>query len=252
MNHSFVKPFDSSDKCGKCKFPEIAHSDKATCEACPNIGPVDIRYGNILMCDSCWTKEQNLKAESMRPENVQNRVNAMNAAMDVSRKIDAAVSVRPDLFNAATTAIVDMKKLIDENPEITNKPFTLATELKNRFEHFQKVVFEANEQIIAATNNQKAIQVYLNNLANSLRAEEREKLKIQDISYKPIAPKTPTVKTVTTKTSKKIDKALLRKYAIELGVSDFTLQSFVVSSGCTVEEAADKIRKSIAAAKAQS
>lgn len=263
MNHTYVEPNDGTDKCVKCKFTSIAHTDEATCDCCPNKGKVEIRYGNMLMCNDCWTKEQAAYSESMKPENQQARVDSMhdrtniatnqartdmlNNAMNASRRLDASVEVRSDLFNAATVAIVDLKKIIDENPDIINKPFALAEALTERFTHFKKVVFDANEQIIEATNNQKAIQVYLNNLANSLRVEEREKLKLADINYKPGAIKSiSTVKTVKVrKASGKLDKKELDKYAKELGVSQFTLQMLCVSQGITPEQAANKLRKSI-------
>lgn len=270
MNHNFVESHDGTDKCAKCKFPSIAHGDEATCDCCPNKGKVEIRYGNMLMCQACWEKEQAAHAESMKPENQQARVDAMhirtnaamnaartdmlNNAMSASRRLDASVEVRSDLFNAATVAIVDLKKLIDENVEITNKPYALAEALTERFTHFKKVVFDANEAIIEATNNQKAIQVYLNNLANQLRAEEREKLKLQDINYKPGAIKPiSTVKTVKVRaaSSKKLDKKELDKYAKELQVSAFTLQMLCVSQGITPEQAANKLRKSIKEAQSE-
>ena len=247
MNHSYAQPNDGTDKCVKCKFPSLAHGNLAECDCCPNKGIVEIRYGNMLMCADCWKREQDTHAETMKPENQQARVDAMNKAIESSRKLDASVEVRSDLFNAATVSIIDLKKLIDENPTISNKPFALAETLTERFSHFKKVIFDANEAILEATNNQKAIQVYLNNLANSLRVEEREKLKLADINYKPgtIKPIS-TVKTVKTrKASTKLDKKELDKYAKELGVSAFTLQMLCVSQGITPEMAANKLRKSI-------
>lgn len=245
MNHSFIQANDGTDKCAKCKFPSVSHGNEGICDCCPAIGIVEIRYGNMLMCDTCWKKEQDTHNETMKPENQQARVNAMNAAIVESRKLDSSIQVRSDLFNAATMSIVELKKLIDDNPSISNKPYALAETLTERFTHFRKVIFDANESIIQATNNQQAIQVYLNNLANSLRVEEREKLKLSDINYKPGSVK--PVKTPTIKTRKigKLDKKELDKYAKELGVSAFTLQMLCVSQGITPEQAANKLRRSI-------
>lgn len=251
MNHSFVRPYDGSDKCSKCKFPEIAHGNLAVCECCPNIGPVDIHYGNILMCDACWKKEQSLQKEIAKPENQQKRIDAMYAAMDASRLVDSKVTVRTDLFNSATESIVDLKKLIDENPDITNKAYALAEALTERFNTFKKAIFDYNEKLIEATNNQKAIQVYLNNLADKLRAEEREKLKLSDINYNPSVVKTKKESAPKVRKSK-IDKAEIKKYAAELGVSDFTLQMVCVAQGISPEQAANKLRKSINELKSES
>jgi len=217
------------------------------CECCPNIvaeRAIKVFGGNMKMCASCHAKELVAQKDLQDPVKQQERVDAMHQALDKARAIDNAVQVRTDLFNSATVAIIDLKKIIDGNPEVENKNFTLASELMLRFEHFKEVVFEANETIVNATNNQKAIQVYLNQLANSLRAEEREKLKIQDINYKPKEVK--PVKPKAIKTAKaKLDKVELRKYAAELGVSEFTLQMLVVSKGLTVEQAANILRKSV-------
>lgn len=232
------------------------------CECCPKTDiEISVHYGNLWMCDDCWNKELALQAEANKPENVESRVLAtkvvntptpIDSTLVKTREIDSSIQIRTDLFNAATVAIMDIKKSIDSDESITNKPARLAETLLERFNHYKQVVFELNEKIVEAGTEQKAIQVYLNQLANSLRAEEREKYKISDINYKPQT-KTPTVKAIkTTGTkSKKLDKAELRKYATEIGINEYTLQAFVVSKGVTVEEAANMIKKSIAAAKAQ-
>jgi DNA integrity scanning protein DisA with diadenylate cyclase activity len=118
-----------------------------------------------------------------------------------------------------------------------------------RFSHFKQVVFELNQQIVEAGNQQKAIQIYLNQLANTLRQEEREKLRISDINYKPQPVKIEKPKPVKV-TAKKLDKAELRKYAAELQVSEFMLQQIVIAKGVTVADAAKLLRQSINRAKA--
>lgn len=214
-------------------------------------------YAGMIVCESCYQKEMEAQAENklLAEQRVQQsndavKTNALNRALAASQSIDAAVTLRSDIFNAATTSIADLKSAIDNDPTITNKPFALAEELTKRFEHFQKVAFDAQETVVQATNNQKAIQTYLNTLANTLRQEEREKLKIQDINYKPQAVK--PVKPAAIKTAKKkLDKAEIRKYAAELGVSEFTLQMLCVG-GLTIEQAANKLRKSINESKSES
>ena len=239
--------------CAVCKKDTLAHTDNAICDCCPNVGPVEIRYGTMLMCVECWTKEQAAQLANNTPEKQQERVNYLNVAIEAARAQDATIQVRTDIFNAATIAIVELKAAIDNDPNITNKPFALASELATRFEHFKAVIFQKNQEIVEAANQQKAVQVYLNNLSNQLRSEEREKLKLSDITYKPNAPKlkvaTPKIK--TTGGSKKLDKAELRKYAAELGIPEFTLQMLVVSKGLTVEAAANMLRKSIKEAKSE-
>ena len=230
-------------------YAQLLKGKIVECECCPNkVAERSIKVfgGNMKMCLSCFNKEIEAQKELQKPENQQARVDSMNNALSRAREIDNAVSVRTDLFNAATVSIVELKTLIDTDTSIENKNFALASELMARFEHFKSVVFEANTQIVEATNNQKAIQVYLNQLANQLRTEERAKLKIQDINYKPKDISNKTVKPRAIKTAKaKLDKVELRKYAAELGVSEFTLQMIVVSKGITVEKAADMLRRNL-------
>ncbi len=227
------------------------------CEVCEKTDvEIHCHYGNMWFCDDCWKLEveatkvnTSIPAQSARVEESRN---LQNAALEASRAIDANIQIRTDLFNAATTSIMDLKKTIDADDNITNKPYALAEELMTRFEHFKQVVFELQQQLVDAGNNQKAIQIYLNNMANTLRAEEREKLKITDLSYQPNPVKKPTVKRVgTSSTTKKvkIDKAELAKYVKEIGVSEFMFHQIINTKQCTVAEAAEIIRKSIAAAK---
>ncbi len=232
---------------------------KGECEVCDKVDVnITCHYGNMWFCDDCWAAESVASAQ-LSQEQKDTRVAAYASSpeakvIDASRLIDNSVQVRTDLFNAATTAIVDLKKSIDENPEISNKPYALAEVLTERFNHFKQVAFDAQQQVIEAGNHQKAIQVYLNQLANSLRVEEREKLKIADINYKPATVKLSVKKVSTTQTKKatKLDKVELRKYAAELGISEFTLQTVVVSRGITVEAAANMLRRSINESKSES
>ena len=238
------------------------------CEVCEEDGSVTLHYGNMWYCDECWSREEESTrvhmsqeaqdkraaewkiaadlqlAENRAKRNVGTNSEAaipINAVLVESRQIDASIQVRTDIFNASTKSIIDLKTAIDNDPNITNKPFALATELKTRFEHFKNVVFELQAKVQEAATEQRAIQTYMNTLANQLRAEEREKLKLQDINYKPNPPKVAKPKPI--KTSKaKIDKKELKKVASELGISEFTLQMMVVSTGKTIQEAAQAIK----------
>jgi hypothetical protein len=248
----------------------MANYTNRDCEICDEIKPCLVHYGNMWTCDECWAKEQESTTKHMSPEAQQARVDAgeiyykerdaylkglhtgnpieaaipINSVLRESAMIDNSIQVRTDLFNAATKAIIELKEAIDNDPNITNKAFTLASTLKDRFEHHKTVVFELNQKLIEEGNRQKAIQVYLNTLSNQLRAEEREKLKIADINYRPAPPKVSKPKTITTHTTKKtkIDKSALRKAAADLGVSEFTINMLVVSQNLTIEQAVDKLK----------
>ena len=234
-------------KIGECESGQSDCSDKQL--------KITVHYGNMWFCDDCWAKEQAFTKEHMSAEAQQQRVDAYKESVESrvipqSLVVDNRIEVRTDLFNAATTAILDIKKAIDENPEINNKPYELASRLKARFEHFQAVIFELNEKVVAAGNEQQAIQRYLNNLANSLKAEEREKLKIADINYQPKPQKISKPKPISTAGTKKpavkFDKVALRNAAKELGMAESSIQMFVVSNNCSIPEAVEKIKAMVA------
>jgi hypothetical protein len=210
MKHSFTPSILNSELCGTCKRDKIAHTKEAVCEACSNVGPVELMYGNMLLCESCISKDKEHQSPEKQEERVNNYRNSVDAFVQATRSIDDSLRIRTDVFNAKTAAIVEIKNAIYNDPAIENKPYAFASECTRRFEILKKVIFDKNQEIIDATNEQKALQVQLNQMANQLRAEEREKLKIADINYKP-----PVVKSVTPakiKTaSKKLDKVELRK-----------------------------------------
>lgn len=220
------------------------------CEGCERKATiVRLFHGkNQWYCDSCAETEIQRQVDMVRANQL--KLSPVNEAVNESSKVDSSIQVRTDLFNAATQSILEIKQLIDSDESITNKPYALAETLMQRFSHFKQVVFELNQKIVEAGNQQKAIQVYLNQLSNTLRAEEREKLKINDINYKPQPVKVSSVKPTAVKSAvKKLDKVELRKYAAELGVSEFTLQMLVVQKGLSVKDAAELLKVSIASAK---
>jgi hypothetical protein len=246
MDHSFIPSQIDAVRCAKCKHPEIAHTDQAICESCNQQKTVEL-YIDMLFCAECIEKEKLAQIELKNTE--EDRIKTFNNTIDYSHEIDNAIQVRTDIFNAATISIVELKKAIDDDPAIDNKPYTLAQELSNRFKHLRSVLFEIDERKLQIANEQRAIQVYLNDLASKLRQEEKDKLKLQDINYQP---KTPTLKTPKAPAKKKFDKVELRKFAAEIGVSEFTLQMIVVQKNVSVEEAAKQIKASLDAAKAKS
>lgn len=227
----------------------------AECEACNNSGIVIleetgkeknilVRINGLYLCSDCEKLEKKaIEEKHMSPEMQQVRVDKARDILEMSRKIDTSLQVRTDLFNAETISITELKNAIETDDSIDNKRFALATTLQERIAHFQELIREKQNELVDATTKQRATQSYLNQLANSLRSEEREKLKLSDINYRPPV----TIKSVkpTTIKRKAIDKAELKKYAAELNISEFTLQMIVVQKNCTVEEAANMLRKSI-------
>lgn len=252
MKHSFTPSIGNTLVCVNCKKDAVSHTDMAICECCENVGPVEIMYGSILMCESCQNKEIQAEKDRKDPIIQQQRVDVMNTAIEASRSVDNSITVRTDLFNAATVSIIELCKSIDEDATISNKPYAKAEELKNRFLKFQTVIFDLNEKLVEAGNQQKAIQTYLNTLAVQLKSEEREKLKIKDINYQPqpVKSKSPKpIKTSGTVVSRGSSKVELTKWATEIGVPEYTLKMLMVSKGITAEAAAKLLKASLDAAR---
>ncbi len=246
--------------------PEVEHVEiqpTTECECCPNIVPVKEikKYAGMNMCIECYTKEIELQKANNTPEAQQARVDAHNAAIEEARQnqvpavlsmnrilqqgreIDSQIKVRTDIFNAQTIAIEELRKAIESDATITNKPLALANELDARFGILKTAIFELNEQVIAKSNEQKALQTYLNQLVLKLRAEEREKFKQHDLTYEPKAAPKPKVNKGPTK--KKIDKEEINKYSKELGLPPSILQMMCVSRNMSPKEAFDEMQKTL-------
>lgn len=248
--HAFHPSALNKEQCNQCKRPEIDHTDRATCEVCSNSGNM-VLYVDILMCQECHTKE--ILAMANIEKTADKRVAEMNDARMLNSlaraiEIDSSIQLRTDIFNAQTMAIVDVKNAIDADETIENKNYKLAEFVTNRLNHLKGVIFELDEKRVAVNNEQKAIQVYLNQLVNKLSTEERDKLKLQDIEYKPSEVK---IKKPAAPKVKKFDKTEIRRFALELStelgfpVADSLLQSICVAKNLTAEQAANSFRKSV-------
>lgn len=184
-------------------------------------------------------------------ESNKNRLN-VNDVLRKSRDIDSHVQVSTDIFNAATTAIVDIERAIDEDETITNKPWAKAQALLDRFQHFKTVQIEFNRGIIEAVNNQKALQVRLNTLANTLREEEREKLRLSDLNYQPRALKIPVTAKTIKLSKQRIDNVALRRYSSELGIPEFSLRAIAIQKNLTADGVYKLMKDNLDKAKAAS
>lgn len=141
-------------------------------------------YKTIWMCPACFKTEYDLTKQS-EAEADQRVAASRNATVEQSRKIDESIQLKDDIFNANTMAIHELETAINADPTIENKSLALFTELDIRYKHLAAVMFDARQVITDAGNQQRAIHTYMNANANRLRAEEREKLKIQDFNYQP-------------------------------------------------------------------
>jgi hypothetical protein len=233
MNHSYIPSQIDSTKCGVCKYDVISHTDMASCEACSYIGKCDI-FMTMLMCPECIAKEKALQTENKNGEDKR-----INEVIERSRAVDYSISVKEDIFNAQTISINELKLAIENDVNITNKRYELANQLMDRYKHFSKIIFEKQQEISEESTKQRAVQSYLNQLASTLRTEERERLKLQDINYKPSETK-PKVSKVTTK--KGFDKVELVEWANKANVPLAALQMICVAKNMTPEQAYNHLK----------
>ncbi len=271
MDHNFTPSFADPTKCAKCKWGVIVHTDLATCEACPNVGKVT-PYVDILLCTSCLEKELKAQEELKDVKKQQARVDAANDAvrekqltnngsgilnisnlLDKAKAIDFGIQVRQDIFNAETIALHELFTAVDADETVPagDKQFKKAEITQARQVHFQKVVFDANQQVIEAQNHLRVLQSELNKIVNTLRTEDREKLKIIDPNYKPGAVKSPkaTAKPRPPKKPKFDKKELMDETAalIEAGYPATLagIQGIVTSRDMTPKQAAGYFKKMI-------
>src|SRR5713226_7403361 len=125
MKHNFTPKALTPQLCATCSRDIIAHSKRATCDACATIGVCNI-FGNpndlraLLLCEVCEQKEK-------------------DANTAVIERTYESVHKYGDFFNARVTPIVALKELY----EIQNKPFAEFHEaIKLQIEHFARVLFE--------------------------------------------------------------------------------------------------------------
>jgi hypothetical protein len=217
------------------------------CDYCESTDSI-VKVGDSLTCPlhrNEAAKSSNNTVTEPAPINV-------NEVLKQTRAIDAGITVRTDIFNSETIALDDIKKAIYADDSITNKPFALASEVHARYIKYKEVIFEHQQIINDEMNKQRAAQVYLNNLANTLRTEEREKLKISDINYKPRNVALPVNKKTIKMVKTRIDAKELRAAASELGIPEFTLKMIIIQKHLTVAQALKMFKDNIAAAKAAS
>lgn len=270
-SHNFVSSALDRSICALCKRPSDDHSRIATCESCGNTCGENgyLTKNDILLCETCNDVENKVSANKSEqeiikraleyqaerannPELVENEIkehherwaiNSVDAmrqkTLEMAKQIDASITTRGDLFNANTVSIVELKAAIDADDSIKNKHFKLAEVITERFNHLTQVIFEHKAVVVAAGNEQKSIHQYLNTLASKLTQEERAKIKLKDINYKPEAPKE-IKKKITTK---RLDKDEVRKWAREVNVPEQVIQMICLQKGIDPEIAARQFRR---------
>jgi len=195
----------------------------------------------MLLCPECVAKEDAIEdaLPSLVVYDDDKTIRVMMSANDKliqAKEIDSSVQTRSDIFNAETVSIIELRDAIDADDTITNKHFKLGEIVMERMNGYKKAIFEMNEEMVALANKQIANQIYLNELSNKLRLEEREQLKLKDINYKPNPVK--VTKPSSASKVRKFDKAELKKWASIAKMPESVIQMLCLAKNLTPEQAA--------------
>lgn len=191
-----------------------------TCDVCDSEGvEVAVYYGNIAQCDACYAKEQSILAESKVPE-----------VVIQAQKIDQTIAIKQDVFNLATIACSELRGALEADPNVTNKAYVLAETIKIRIEKMDAAIFAKRDELKDLDSARRAHLEYLQKITD-LRAEEREKLRLQDISYVPQQPTIKKVKEAATgkSPSKSPRSNVVREMAIKMGIAEDVQDTFIAS-----------------------
>lgn len=240
-HHNFVKGNIVATDCAKCKRPELDHSDKATCEACSNIGECEL-LGTMLLCMQCLKKEYEIAVNASRLSTAAFEESRINTAISnpiglilKSVEIDNALQISTDFFNAETTSIIELRAALNGSAKVD---YELAKLIQARYNHFKTVLFELDAARLNLHSRQKAQAQMLNDLASKLSQEEKEEIKLKDLTYTPQEPpkKSPShnIKTKVT---------IEEKMALNLVASKLirAAQSLVDDRTCSDIEEAKKV-----------
>lgn len=281
MNHEFIPQTNEPLKCVECGYPEDKHGDNAVCDCCNLTGNLQIFGKNnqmMLLTRECMEREKALLEKEVEiantlekqgiqrygtPHNPDERVIAHHAVIDPynkliaeARQIDEQLHLSLDIFTAKTVPIEEIRKAIWNNPEIPQdkKFFEFVAECKRHINRLQTVIFDLDKKKIEAYSEQKAWHVAMNDFANKLRKEEREQLRIQDVTYDVKMPKPVTPKAIKT-TQGKVSKEELRKAVNELnqelvgtgkdGIAEFTVQMVMTSKNWSLEQTINHLRRTL-------
>lgn len=217
---------------------------KGDCEFCSatNVQLYLIRNRD-LMCQACMDSEP-------KPKD-----NPVQFVQD-SRKRDSLIEMKPDIFNAATTSIIELRAAIyqDETIQSDKKSYSLVSECATRIDKFDAAIFSLQQQLTTAQNERHAwvvaAQTETAKIREAGRMQQLEECKKFDISYKPPVVKKPAKeKTIKpAKVSKRgpvvLDMESVKAASAKYDIPMSTIQMFLLQRlFATAEEAAKSLRE---------
>ena len=165
--------------------------------------------------------------------------------MESTAKVDSNISLKADIFNAATVSFIELKTSImnDETIPAANKNEVFVQQCEARIKKYNDVIFAEKAATMIKENERAAMVKQTREFIATLQAEQREKFKKYDINYTPApvtkkAVKGKTPKVGSTKSGVKFNMAEAKRMAEKYGVDAVAIQSIVVSKNVPYEEAA--------------
>lgn len=238
MIHLFKPSKQEVTVCAICSLTVDEHKCCAPANG-KNCGFVLIeKFMGMPFCAAHIEKEKELQAENEK--RAKERVEATYERKEINQP-DTSIEVVTDIFNAKIASIDSIRVEIENDASIENKHFELAHRLEERFLHFRQLIIESQQIIKDAQAETRTIQTYYNDLAKKLKQEEREKIKIQNVEYRP--PEKP-VKAIKAPTVKKYDKSAIRDASQKSGIPEALIQMTCVARQVTPIQAIAILKES--------
>ena len=110
------------------------------CDCCDSVNIVITMRHDMKMCDDCIAKE-----DAVVPT-----IQSVDALIQQSRKMDDAIQLKQDVFNATSVAAIEIHAAIMNDPSIPDdqKDFMVVKELFRRQQHLQEVLFNERQSIL--------------------------------------------------------------------------------------------------------
>jgi hypothetical protein len=175
----------------------------ARCESCSKVSSCDI-VDDMVLCDAC--------AIAIKTKHFD--------IIQESRNTDAQIRSAQDLWNAKTVATIDLIKAIRENDSIVDKNIEIQKVLTEHYEHLAPRILELESELFDLQAEKSVVKFNLDQLADNLRKEYRERIKIADANYQPPEKKNKVKIGVTSKKTESPFERMVKMKAQLEGISE--------------------------------
>lgn len=221
-------------------MPINGEESVGTCESCPNENVRIILCGTIWQCDTCRARDIAVALEHQTPEKQEARL--ANYHLEMIQKENASLRIQTDIFNAKMRGIHEVQDAINQDDKVVNKNYTIAQVIAERYKHLNGLIHDIDTQKTEYETEQRALQTFYNDLSKKLRAEEREKIKLQDLTYKPVEV---PAKVKKIDKPKKWDKTGVAAASARYGIPEQLIQMTCAGRDITVDAAIMILKESM-------